>query len=113
MIYRVSGLATTTALRFYYHRRSDAHCVEQLANVFILQRHTAPCPIALCAVAVNVDVAAQVCVLQRRLSCPQGAGDRIVLRTRDQAVAQTSLGMRGVRITQAERKIESAFVILS
>ena len=46
--------------RFDYDGRGDTNGIEQLADVFILQRHTAPCPIALRAVAVNVDVAAQV-----------------------------------------------------
>src|SRR6266849_2489833 len=95
------------------YRRSDAHRVEQLADVFILQRHTAPCPIALRAVAVNVNVAAQMCVLRRSLFCPQRARDRVVLRARDQAIAQTSFSMRGVRIAQPERKIKRTLRILS
>src|SRR5438132_12942595 len=61
---------------------------------------------------MNVNVAAQVGVLRRRFFRSQRARDRVILSVRDQAITQTTLGMRGVRIAQAERKIKCALVIL-
>src|SRR5207302_5311533 len=78
----------------------------------VLQSDASPGPIALRAVAVNVDVTAQVRILRRRFLCPQRSRDGLVLGFRNQAVAQTSLGVRGVRIAQSKRKIECALFIL-
>ena len=98
--------------RFNYDGCADTYGVKQLSDVFILQSHTAPGPIAPGAVTVNVDVAAQTRVLRRSSYCFQGFHDRFVLRSIDQAIAQTALSVRSVGIAETERKIESALVIL-
>src|SRR5439155_5462115 len=75
------------------------------------QSYASPCPIALRAVAMDVNVAAQTRILRRRSLCFQGPGDGLVLRFGNQAVPQTSLGMGGVRVAQTKRKIECALVV--
>src|SRR5438067_9437372 len=81
-------------------------------NVLVLQSDASPCPIASGAAAVNVDVAPQVRILRRRFLGPQRSPDGLVLGFRNQAIAQTSLGVRSVRIAQSKRKIECALFIL-
>src|SRR2546425_303936 len=61
---------------------------------------------------MDVDVSSQSSILRRTLLCPQRAHDRVVLRFRDQAITQATLGVCGVWITEAKRKIERTLVIL-
>src|SRR5438876_1578974 len=62
---------------------------------------------------MDVDVAAQTSILRRALLCPQRPHDRFVLRFGYQAISQTAFGVRGIRVTDTERKIEGTLVILS
>ena len=50
-------------------------------------------------------------VLWRRLFQFQRAHDRVVLRLCDQAIAQAAVGVRRIRIADAEREIKCALVI--
>ena len=93
------------------YRRAHRNCIEKFANVAILQRHAAPRPITACAVAVNVDVAAELRVLWRSFMGIQSLDDRVVLRPGDQTVSQSSPGMGGVGITDTQGKIEGAPVV--
>src|SRR5712672_2883482 len=60
---------------------------------------------------MDIDVATQRSILWRTFLCFQGEHDLIVLALRYQAITQTTRGMRGVWVTDAERKIVSALVI--
>src|SRR6185436_3996452 len=89
-------------LRLDRHGRAHGDGIEQFANVLVLQGDAAPGPIAARAVAMNVDGSAQPGVLRWSGLRLVGADDRVVLRFSYQAIAQTPLGMREVRIADSQ-----------
>src|SRR6185369_4946781 len=108
---RVVFMFLVSASGFYRNGSADGYRVEQLLHVLILQRDAAPCPITFCAVAVNVNQTAEFRVLRRRDLLPLRFDDRVMLRLRDQPVAQPARGIFDVGITHAERQVVSALVV--
>ena|SRR2546422_5237502 len=90
------------------NRHANLDDSEQIADVFVLERYTTPCPIGLRAIAVDVDIAAQRRLLRRPPLCPERAHNLVILRFCDQAIAQPAFGVRRIWITQTERQIKSA-----
>src|SRR5207247_6320087 len=88
------------------------HDIEQLSNVLVVQRDTAPGPITLRAVSVDVDLTAQPRVLQRCAFFLERAGYLLVLAARYQPIPKTTLGVLLVWIADSKRKIELTVGIL-
>src|SRR6185369_1858669 len=78
----------------------------------ILQCDAAPCPISFGAIAMNVNQAAEFSVLRWPGLLSIGFHNRVMLRFRDQAIAQTARGVLDIRITHTEREIVCALVVL-
>src|SRR6266478_4823138 len=75
---------SSVILRLNRDRRSHRYRVEQFLYISIFQRHAAPCPIAACAVSVNVNISAEFRVLRWLSLSLYGVHDCVMLRTGNQ-----------------------------
>src|ERR1043165_9523631 len=85
--------------------RARGEGVEEFFNLGVLQRDAAERPVARGAAAVDEDFAAERGVPGRAAPGRQSLRDALVLRARDEPVAQAPLGVLRVRVGQAEREI--------
>src|SRR6266513_951441 len=96
------NLWLTPSLTLDSHGRSHRYGIEQFAHVVVLQCDAAPGPITARAVAVDINVAAELCVLRWASLRIQCSHDRIILRSVDKAIAQSAFSMARIWIAYAE-----------